>query len=152
MRKITSCVVLAIASALLSPKDVAAQRVDNRAIHAASASFRASVVEFEKLVKSVRGIERREERIVDRFEESTKRVQLYARNPRQTQRLKTEYETMLGLQSQAEIAIFEVYTPNRDLLYAWQHVLWCQALMEQEFAFHFEDPRRGNRVRRRVPQ
>jgi hypothetical protein len=149
MTKTLSLVLAVVASALLRPGDLPAQRVDNCAIHDASGRFRAAVVDFEKRVKSVRGIDRREERVVDKFEESTKRVQFYARNPRQTARLKTEYQTMLGLQAQAEVAIFRVYTPHHDLIQAWQHVLWCQAILEQEFAIHFEYPRRGNRVRRR---
>ncbi|WP_145420590.1 hypothetical protein [Planctomycetes bacterium K23_9] len=129
--------------------DAAAQRVDNKAVHAASAKFRAEVVAFEVLVKKVRGIDRRDERIVDLFEESTKRVQTLAKNPRQTSRLKAEYMRMLKLQERAETAIFKTYTPHHDLIAVWQNVLWCQYLLEQEFAFHFEYPRHGNRVRKR---
>ncbi|MGB7327861.1 MAG: hypothetical protein WBD31_23500 [Rubripirellula sp.] len=141
--------VIVLSAGLSLAGDASAQRVDNSAVYAASAKFRASVVHFEDLVKKVRGIERRDERVVDLFEEATKRVQFFAKNPRQTDRLKTEYQKMLTLQSKAETAIFETYTPHHELIAAWQQVLWCQAWLEQEFAFHFEYPRHGNRVRKR---
>ena len=126
-----------------------AQRVDNKALNAAAIRFRNSVLEFEKKVVSVRGIERSDERVVDKFEESTRRVVAASKNPRLLSRLQTEYAKTKVLQSKAFTAIFEKYTPHHDLAVAYQNVQWCQFYFEQEFAFHLANPRNRNRVERR---
>ncbi len=126
-----------------------AQRVDNRAVQAAASDFRQAVVQFEKLVVKVRGISRRDELVVDKFEESTRRVVLYAKNPRQTSKLTTEYRKMLDLQAKAEVAIFQKYTAHFGLTELWNVVLWYQQIFEQELAIHMENPRNANRVQRR---
>ena len=146
----TTVFLATLAASLLCSSAVDAQRVDNSKLYASAKKFRDAVVKFEKTVVSVRGIERVDERTVDRFEESTRRVMVAARNPRQISRLGSEYRKMVPLQAKAEQAIFEKYTSNRRLLYDWEMVLWCQRLFEQEFAFHIENPRNCSRVQRRT--
>lgn len=132
---------------LVSADDSRAQRIDNSGLQASAKRFRDAVVDFEKVVRSVRGIERAEERIVDRFEEQNKRVINAVKNPRLGTRLRTEYSRMLTLQAQAQQAIFGQYTPNQKLVAAWQQVEWCQFYFEQQYAFFVANPR-GCRVER----
>ncbi|NND97783.1 MAG: hypothetical protein HKN47_10695 [Pirellulaceae bacterium] len=131
--------------------DAQGQRVDNRALHAAATEFRNAVLIFERDVVRVRGVLRNDERIVDKFEEATKRVAIAAKNPRLMKRLTTEYRKMLPLQAQAERAIFGKYTPHHGLIQSWDAVLYFQSVFEQEFAFHSEYPLHGNRVQLRAP-
>ena len=126
---------------------VDAQRIDNSAVKESAQRFRQAVMDFEKVVRSVRGIERADERIVDKFEEQNRRVFNAAQNPRLATRLRTEYDKMLVLQNQAERAIFGQYTPNQKLVAAWQYLQWCQYYFEQQYAFFVANPR-GCRVER----
>ena len=145
-------IALLLATSFLST--ASAQRVDNSRVRARAGNLREAALNFERVVVSVRGIERSDERIVDRFEEATKRVVLAAKNPRHSARLKSEYLKMLKLQEDAERAIFGQYTPHQGLIEAWDILAYHQYFFEQELSFQIENPRHGNRVRKisSIPQ
>lgn len=144
----TTLVALALTTALLFQSNASAQRVDNTSLLAAAQEYRTSVLKFEKVVVSTFGIARSDERVVDKFEESTLKVVNAARNPRLSTRLRNEYQKTFPLQDKAEQHIFGRYTPNQNLIRAWEYVLLRQALFEQEYSFRVANPSRGNRVRR----
>ncbi len=144
------CFAILAAAYLLSPTHSSAQRSDNRGIYAAASQYREAVVYFEKLVVAVRGIQRTDERLVDKLEEATKRLRLAARNPRHSSRLRKEWSEIQTLQYQVESVIFGKYTLHHDLVRAWQHVLYTQAIFYEEYTFHLDNPRHGNRVGRRI--
>jgi hypothetical protein len=122
----------------------------NQAIYSAANDYRAAVVLFERVVKSVRGIQRTDERLVDKFEEETKRLSLAARNPRHSNRLRDEWKTIQTLQLQVESTIFNRYTYNHQLVRAWDDVLYAQSLFYEEYLFTLDNPRHGNSVQRRI--
>ncbi len=121
-----------------------------QALYAAANDYRAAVVHFERVVKSVRGIQRVDERIVDKFEEATKRLGLAARNPRHSNRLRDEWRTIQPLQFRVESAIFNKYTYNHELVRAWDRVLYAQSIFYEEYLFTLENPKHGNSVERRI--
>ena len=123
---------------------------NNQAIYSAANDYRAAVVLFERVVKSVRGIQRTDERLVDKFEEATERLALAARNPRHSNRLRNEWRTIQPLQFQVASRIFNKYTYNHQLVRAWDEVLYAQSLFYEEYLFTLDNPRHGNSVQRRV--
>lgn len=149
MNKRISLLVL-LAAYLICPTDSSAQRTDSRGIYAAASQYRDRVLFFEQLVRNVRGVQRIDERLVDRFEEATKRLRLAARNPRHPNRLRKEWSEIQPLQFQVESTIFGKYTLNHDLVRAWQNVLYAHSLFLDEYTFQLDNPRHGNRVSRRI--
>lgn len=144
----STLIIFAFAVACLFESSATAQRVDNTQLHAAATRYRASVVNFEKVVVSTRGIVRSDERVVDKFEEATLRVVNAAKNPRHANRLRTEYSKTLPLQEKAVQSIFGRYTHNHNLAQAYEYVLYCQAMFEYEYQAHIGNPRHANRVTR----
>ena len=123
---------------------------NSQAIYSAANDYRAAVLLFERVVKSVRGIQRTDERLVDKFEEATKRLSLAARNPRHSNRLRDEWRTIQPLQSRVESQIFNKYTYNHQLVRAWDDVLYARSLFYEEYLFTLDNPRHGNSVQRRI--
>ncbi len=123
---------------------------DNKTLHLAASRYRDAVVKFEQVLRHVRGIDRSDERLVDRFEEATKKMRLAARNPRHASRLRNQWREIQPLQLQVETTIFNKYTPRHDLLRAWDSVLYAQAVFAQEYRFHLEYPKHGIATRRRI--
>ncbi|MCG8648940.1 MAG: hypothetical protein MI861_03860 [Pirellulales bacterium] len=134
----------------LFPSVATAQRVDNSGLFIAACRYREAVVNFEQLVIRVRGIERIDERLVDKFEEATRRLRLATKNPRHSSRLRNEWRKIQPLQDQVEARIFGKYTYNHILIEAWELVLFHQILFEQEYLFQLDNSRHGSRVQRRI--
>ncbi len=110
--------------------------------------YEAAVEQFERVVLQVRGIDRADEKWVDRLDDSTARFRLAAKNPRNLNRLFSEWQKVQKLQAQVEGRIFGKYTPNHELTYGWDFVKYQQTLFAEEFFHHVENPRHGNSVRR----
>ena len=110
--------------------------------------YEASVEQFERIVLKLRGIDRADEQLVDRLDDRTARFRLAAKNPRHINRLLQEWRQVQELHSLVERAIFGKYTPTRELIYGWDVVRYQQALFADELFLEFENPNRGNSVRR----
>ena len=98
---------LLIAAAVAIPAQRAsAQRADISGMYAAANNYRNAVVLFEKVAKNVRGIERTDERLIDKLEEATRGLRAASRNTRATSRLRREWSEIQTLQYRVEVAIF----------------------------------------------
>lgn len=110
--------------------------------------YEATVKVFEQVVLKTRGIDRADERLVDRLDDATKKLRLGARNPRQLNRVFYEWRDVQKLHAQVEATIFGKYTPHHDLVRSWDEVRYSYSLFAEEFFYHIENPRHGNSVRR----
>ena len=110
--------------------------------------YEAAVEQFERIVLSVPGIDRADEKLVDRLDDRVARFRLAAKNPRYLNRLFNEWREVQKLHAQVEQRIFGKYTPNHELIYGWEVVAYQQSLFAEEFLYHVENPRHGNSVRR----
>ena len=135
-----------ISAALVIPTTDAA--ADNP-LYAVADNYRNAVVNFERVVVNTRGIQSADERLVDRFEEETKRLRLAARNPRHENRLRYKWGDVRPMQYQVEARIFGKYAPTHELVRAWNAVLYAEAVFNDEYVFQVENPRHGNSVLRR---
>lgn len=142
-------IALLLACSFLLPSSAQAA-TDNEPLYAAAAYYRDAVINFERVVLGVRGIQRTDERVVDQFEVATKKMLLAARNPRHLSRLRNELKRVLPLQNRVESLIFGKYTPNHDLVRAWQKVLYGRAMFDDELFFQIENANHGDSVRRRT--
>lgn len=107
-----------------------------------------AVENFEKIVLSVRGIDRADERLVDRLDDEAARFRLAARNPRHFNKLFSRWERIQKLHAQVEARIFGKYTPNHELIRGWDVVVYQYELFDLELFYHVENQRHGNSVRR----
>ena len=113
-----------------------------------AARYEASVKIFERVVLRTRGIDRADERLVDRLDDASKRLRLGARNPRHLNRVFHEWRDVQKLHAQVEAKIFGKYTPNHDLAESWYDTRYFYALFAEEFFYHVENPNHGNSVKR----
>ena len=111
--------------------------------------YRASVEQFERLLKDIGSIDRNDERFVDRLEDATRKMKLAARNPRHANRLFHEWQDVQRLHREVEERIFGKYTPNHDIDKAWYAVTYYHALFAEEFMYDLENPRHDGTVRRK---
>lgn len=110
--------------------------------------YESAVENFEKTVLQVRGIDRADERLVDRLDDDAARFRLAARNPRHLNKLFNEWDQIQKLHAQVEARIFGKYTPNHELIYGWDVVVYQYDLFAQELLYHVENQRHGNSVQR----
>ena len=113
-----------------------------------ASQYRAAVGDFERAVLRVRGIDRNDERLVDRLDDETAKMRLAARNPRHLNRLFHEWQGVQKLHAQVETRIFGKYTPHHELIREWETVSYYYSLFAEEFFYNVENPRHGNSVRR----
>ncbi|TWU50831.1 hypothetical protein Poly51_41240 [Rubripirellula tenax] len=113
-----------------------------------AAQYHAEVKAFEATVLHIRGIDRFDERLVDRWDDETARLLLAARNPRHFNRLNYQWKKVAALQSETEAKIFGKYTPHHDLIGQFDRVLYAQRLFVEEFILHVENPTHDDSVRR----
>jgi hypothetical protein len=59
-----------------------------------------------------------------------------------------EWKDVQKLHAQVEQRIFGKYTPNHELIYSWDAVIYYYSLFAEEFVYHVENPRHGNSVRK----
>ncbi|MGI9427015.1 MAG: hypothetical protein ACR2NM_00040, partial [Bythopirellula sp.] len=110
--------------------------------------YEASVKTFERIVLQTRGIDRSDDRLVDRLDDTAKKLRLGARNRRHLNRVFYEWRDVQKLHTQVESVIFGKYTPHHDLVRSWDDVRYFYSLFAEEFFFHIENPRHGNSVLR----
>jgi hypothetical protein len=110
--------------------------------------YRTAVQDFERAVLRVRGIDRNDERLVDRLDDETARMRLAARNPRHLNRLFHEWQGVQKLHAQVQSRIFSKYTPHHELIRKWETVSYYYNLFAEEYFYSVENPRHGNSVRR----
>ena len=145
MNRLTTCVVLLLGFVLPTSVAPAAQTTP---LFQLAGQYETAVENFERAVLSVRGIDRSDEKLVDRLDDATAKMRLAARNPRHLNRLVHEWQDVQKLEAQVEAKIFGKYTPHHDLIQAWQTVIYYRSLFAEEFFYHVENPRHGNSVRR----
>ncbi len=113
-----------------------------------SAQYYAEALAFKNVVHQVRGIDRFDERLVDRWSDETARLVTAAKNPRHFNRLFHQWKLVLKLQEQSELKIFGKYTPHHDLIGQFDRVLFAEQRFIEEFILHVENPTHVNSVRR----
>jgi hypothetical protein len=145
MNRLATCTAFLVGLAVQSSEVVAA---DSSVLYPLANRYDAAVQEFEQLVRQVRGIDRNDERLVDRLSDATVKLRLAARNPRHFNRVFYEWKDVQKLHAQVEQRIFGKYTPNHELTFSWDAVNYYYSLFVEEFVYHVENPRHGNSVRR----
>lgn len=121
-------------------------RVDNRAALASANDFLSAITDFRKAVNCVRGIRSSDRQVANLLERQAKRVVLAAKNPRQMSRLKSEWRKMEPLERKVEDKILRSYTLSRDLIIAWDRVMYRQFVFTNEYALLDANPLGGKRV------
>ena len=128
-----------------------AKRLSKKGVSALySSSYLRCVQTLEPLGRTIDLDVRTDERLVDKFEEATKRLSLAARNPRHSNRLRDEWRKIQPLQFQVESTLFNKYTYNHQLFRAWDDVLYAQCLFYEEYLFTLDNPKHGNSVQKRI--
>ena len=145
MKSWTACIAAVLVFTISSSNAEAEQ---NQPLFNLAARYEASVKLFEKMVLRTRGIDRADERLVDRLDDATKRLRLGARNPRHLNRVFHEWQDVQKLHAQVEAKIFGKYTPNHELVRSWDEARYSYSLFAEEFFYHIENPGHGNTVRR----
>lgn len=145
MYRLLLCVVGLLATSLTFANSASA---GSNAFYQLASNYRCSVERFEDLIQDLRGIDRNDERLVNRLEDATRRLKLASKNPRHTNRLFHEWQTVQKLHREVEQRIFGKYSPSRDLDEAWYAVTYYYALFAEEFFYDLENPQRSGTVRR----
>jgi len=145
MKCLTACAVLLCS--FVSQSSVA-RAAETTALFQLANQYRAAVQDFERAVLGVRGIDRNDEKLVDRFDDATVKLRLAARNPRHFNRLHYKWRDVQKLQAQVEATMFGKYTPHHELIGNWERVIYCYSLFAEEFFYHVENPNHTNAVRR----
>lgn len=113
-----------------------------------ASKYRSAVSDFERTLLEVRGIDRGDERLVDRLDDETARMRLAARNPRHMNKLFHQWRQVQQLHAQVQSTIFGNYTPHHELVKQWETVSYYYSMFAEEFFYQVENPRHGNYVRR----
>ena len=145
MKSGTACLAIALAFVTSASNAEAEQK---QPLYNLATRYESSVKLFERMVLQTRGIDRADERLVDRLDDATKRLRLGARNPRHLNRVFHEWQNVQKLHAQVEATIFGKYTPNHELVRSWDEARYSYALFAEEFFYHVENPGHGNTVRR----
>ncbi|MGI9474299.1 MAG: hypothetical protein ACR2NZ_22350 [Rubripirellula sp.] len=145
MIRLTFCVAF-LATTFLQPPT--AESAESPAFYKLATQYRSCVERFESLIRSFRGIDRNDERLVDRLEDASRKLKLAARNPRHSNRLFHEWQAVQKLHREVEQRIFGKYTPNHDIDEAWYAVTYYYALFAEEFFYDVENPRHDGTIRR----
>ncbi len=128
-----------------------AQAKGSNSLYVLANQYRVAVDAFEETVRSVRGVDRGDERLVDRLDDATAKMRLAAKNPRHLSRLFHEWRAVQKLHAEVERTIFGKYTPNHDLIQAWNVVAYNYVLFAEEYFYQIENPDHDGAVRR-IPQ
>ena len=140
-------ILLAVATGILTEASVA-QAASKRPLYILACQYGAAVDQFERTVLSVRGIDRGDERLVDRLDDASGKMRLAARNPRHLNRLFHEWQDVQKLHAEVEAKVFGKYTPNHDLVQAWNVVAYQFVLFAEEYFYQIENPGHDGAVRR----
>jgi len=141
----TACAAVALGLAV-SNSEASAESIPP--LYELAARYETSVKIFERIILQTRGIDRADDRLVDRLDDAAKRLRLGARIPRHLNRVFHEWQAVQKLHAQVEATIFGKYTPNHDLVRCWDEVRYSYSLFAEEFFYHVENPGHGNSVRR----
>jgi hypothetical protein len=139
-------VLFATVSILIQASDT--QAASKRPLYVLACQYGAAVDQFEQTILSVRGIDRGDERLVDRLDDASGRMRFAARNPRHLNRLFHEWQDVKKLHAEVEARIFGKYTPNHDLVQAWNLVAYHYVLFAEEYFYQIENPGHDGAVRR----
>lgn len=145
MKNLTLAIISLIGLALCPVSATAAQ---DAALFELASRYEAEVAVFEQIVLGVRGIDRSDERLVDRLHDEARKLRLAARNPRHFNRLFYQWRDIQKLHLQTETNLFGKYTPHHDLLGQWERIIFSYALFTEEIFLHVENPQHSNSVRR----
>ena len=108
--------------------------------------YESAVEQFEKVVLRVRGIDRSDEKWVDRLDDESARLRLAARNPRHLSKFLNEWRQLKQLHAKVEERIFGKYTPHHDLIQCWSIVVYQRDLLEIELVYRLENQQHRNGV------
>lgn len=125
-----------------------ARAANDRPLYALACQYGAAIDQFEQAVLQVRGIDRGDERLIDRLDDASGRMRLAARNPRHLNRLFHEWQDVQKLHAEVEAKIFGKYTPNHDLVQTWNLVAYQYVLFAEEYFYQIENPGHDGAVRR----
>lgn len=125
-----------------------AQATGSKSLNVLAKQYRVAVHNFEKTVLSVRGVDRGDERLVDRLDDASARMRLASKNPRHLNRLFYEWRDVQKLHAEVERTIFGKYTPNHDLVQAWNLVAYNYVLFAEEYFYQIENPGHDGAVKR----
>jgi hypothetical protein len=127
------------------------QAEGSKSLYVLANQYRVATDAFEQTVESVRGINRGDERLVNRLDDASRKMRLAAKNPRHLNRLFHEWQDVQELHAEVERTIFGTYTPNHDLVQAWNNVSYAYILFAEEYFYQIENPGHDGAVRR-APQ
>jgi len=144
MTRLPAIAFLLIVSMSTSPVEAKG----SKSLYLLASQYRSAVSAFEETVLEVRGIDRADERLVDRLDDGSAKMRLAAKNPRHLNRLFHEWQDVQKLHFQVESRIFGKYTPNYDLTQAWNLVTYNYILFAQEYFYQVENPNHDGAVRR----
>ena len=145
MNRLATSAILFGSLAMSSSRAAAAEE---SVLYPLAMRYEAAAKQFESLVNQVRGIDRNDERLVDRLSDAAVKLRLAARNPRHFNRVFYQWKDVQQLHAQVEARIFGKYTPNHELLNAWDAVVYYYSSFAEEFVYQVENPRHGNSVRK----
>ncbi len=143
--------ILALAALFVFSQSTEVQGKGSESLYRLANQYCAAVSNFEKTVLRVRGIDRGDERLVDRLDDASVKMRLAARNPRHLNRLFHEWQEVKKLHAQVERTIFGKYTPNHDLIEGWNLVNYYYSAFAEEYFYQVENPNHDGSVRR-TPQ
>jgi hypothetical protein len=112
--------------------------------------YREAVDQFERTLRTVRGIDGADRGLVGRLDDTSSKLRLAAKNPRHLNRLHHEWKSAQSLHAQVEERLFGKYTPNHELILAWNDVAYSFVVFAEEYYFQIENPSHVGGVRRRV--
>ncbi len=125
-----------------------AQTTGSKSLYVLANQYRVAVDHFEKTVLSVRGVDRGDERLVDRLDDASAKMRLASKNPRHLNRLFHEWRDVQKLHAEVERTIFGKYTPNHDLVQGWNIVAYNYVLFAEEYFYQIENPGHDGSVQR----
>lgn len=144
MARLPAIVVLLI----VSTSTPFVQAKGSKSLYLLASQYQSAVTAFEKTVLEVRGIDRGDERLVDRLDDASVKMRLAAKNPRHLNRLFHEWQDVQKLHLQVESRIFGKYTPNHDLTQTWNLVTYNYILFAEEYFYQIENPNHDGSVQR----
>lgn len=138
------CFIVLFLASIFGPTALAGETL----LYQLACRYEAEVEAMEKIVRYTRGVDRADERLIDRLDDEIGRLRLAAKNPRHFNRLANQWTRVQKLARETESTLFGKYTPNHAWLGQWDRVMLAEAIFVEEFVLEVENPDHVNSVRR----